>query len=133
MRRATRFLDIRSRSSGQEDRGDGKMSRAGTRLDRLACKVSILCYPRQAEQMPNCPVPSRSHDSVYAPLMLPPNHWPRTAEASELSLHEVHVWAVPLNGSPYTHGELLSLLAPDEHKRAEQFRLELPRRQFVVA
>src|SRR5436853_998135 len=98
-RAAARFLDLRSRSSGQEDGGDRKINRAVTRLDRLACKVSILGYPRQAEQMPNCPVPSRSHVSGYAALMLPSDHWPRTAHSPELSVHEVHAWAVPLDVS----------------------------------
>jgi len=48
-------------------------------------------------------------------------------------VHEVHAWAVPLKVSPRTYDELLSLLAPDERKRAEQFRLESPGRQFVLA
>lgn len=50
----------------------------------------------------------------------------------ELDPGEIHVWAVRLDPSPERVGHLRRLLQPDEHQRADRFRFEQHRRQYVV-
>jgi 4'-phosphopantetheinyl transferase len=83
--------------------------------------------------MPAGRVPSHLHHGGYKTLTSSSDYWQKAAQPPELSVHEVHAWAVPVDVSPRNYGEVLSLLAPDERKRADTFRMELPRRQFVVA
>lgn len=57
--------------------------------------------------------------------------WPLMTATPELAHGEAHVWAVPIQPDSPLDAYLASLAA-DEWERAERFRLEGPRRQFVV-
>jgi 4'-phosphopantetheinyl transferase len=50
----------------------------------------------------------------------------------ELPAGEIHVWKVDLNPSPARVEQLGRLLAPDEWERANRFRFDRHRRQYVV-
>jgi len=60
-------------------------------------------------------------------------HWPIASEPPALADGEAHVWAVPLDGADARWQASWDALSADERGRAEQFRLDDPRRRFVVA
>jgi 4'-phosphopantetheinyl transferase len=49
-----------------------------------------------------------------------------------LGAEDAHIWAVRLDGDPDRVTSSLEALSADERHRADEFRLERPRRQFVV-
>jgi len=49
-----------------------------------------------------------------------------------LSRNEVHVWCASLDQSTFQFQELAKTLSPDEHLRANRFRLEQHRHRFIV-
>jgi 4'-phosphopantetheinyl transferase len=49
----------------------------------------------------------------------------------DLAPDQVHVWRVPLNQNPARIPELKELLSPDERARAERFRFDKDRNQFI--
>src|SRR5688572_7076350 len=55
--------------------------------------------------------------------------WPTATAHAELRADEAHVWAVPVDSAPLA--QTWSILSQDERERAERFRLDEPRRQFV--
>jgi 4'-phosphopantetheinyl transferase len=57
--------------------------------------------------------------------------WPTAKVPPRLGVDEAHVWAVPFDGSAGGDGALLSVLSDEEQQRADEFRLERPRQQFV--
>jgi 4'-phosphopantetheinyl transferase len=57
--------------------------------------------------------------------------WPTSAELQELSPHEAHVWAVPLDVSPSIERRLATL-SIEERRRAERFCLDEPRHRFIA-
>src|SRR6266853_3808704 len=48
-----------------------------------------------------------------------------------LAPDQVHVWRVPLNQKPERLPELIEVLSPDERARAERFRFDKDRHQFI--
>jgi 4'-phosphopantetheinyl transferase len=50
---------------------------------------------------------------------------------SNLAPDQVHVWRVPLNQNPARIPELKKFLSPDERARAERFRFDKDRNQFI--
>src|SRR5262249_429551 len=44
---------------------------------------------------------------------------------------EVRVWVVPLDAPPVEAAELFACLTPDEQQRAERYKVEKPRHEFV--
>jgi 4'-phosphopantetheinyl transferase len=59
--------------------------------------------------------------------------WPEETEPVELSDDNVGVWAVSLIETRASQSELPAILSAGEKSRAEQFRLDEPRRRFVMA
>ncbi len=59
--------------------------------------------------------------------------WPPLANPPKLATGDVHAWILPLDVSPGDYERLVATLSPDERQRASEFRLEEPRRRFVVA
>lgn len=57
--------------------------------------------------------------------------WPTAKVPPKLGDNEAHVWAVPFDGSAVREGALLAVLSDEERQRADEFRLERPRQQFV--
>jgi 4'-phosphopantetheinyl transferase len=57
--------------------------------------------------------------------------WPPSHELQKLAPCEAHVWAVPLDGS-HSVKELAATLSVEEQQRAERFRLDQPRLQFMA-
>ena len=51
----------------------------------------------------------------------------------DLQTGQVHVWRVPLNQNPERLPELKEVLSPDERARAERFRFDKDRNQFIEA
>jgi 4'-phosphopantetheinyl transferase len=49
----------------------------------------------------------------------------------ELATDQIHVWRVPLNQNPARIPELKEILSPDERARAERFRFDKDRNQFI--
>jgi 4'-phosphopantetheinyl transferase len=58
--------------------------------------------------------------------------WPTATDPPKLSPGEAHVWAVPLLPGEATSQDLLATLASEERARADEFRFERPRRQFII-
>lgn len=58
--------------------------------------------------------------------------WPTPPETLELAADEVHVWAVLLKSHDWA-GQREDILSPDEKQRAEEFRFDVPRNNFVAA
>jgi 4'-phosphopantetheinyl transferase len=58
--------------------------------------------------------------------------WPSSPQASELSENEVHVWSARLVRPNLDYAACLEALAPEERKRAGQFRFERDRREYIV-
>jgi 4'-phosphopantetheinyl transferase len=50
----------------------------------------------------------------------------------ELTPGEVHVWSLPLDISQRSLASVAEYLSPDERKRADRFRFEVHRNQFIV-
>jgi 4'-phosphopantetheinyl transferase len=48
-----------------------------------------------------------------------------------LATDQIHVWRVPLNQNPIRIPEFKELLSPDERARAERFRFDKDRNQFI--
>src|SRR5258708_32272425 len=48
-----------------------------------------------------------------------------------LAPDQIHVWRVPLNQNPEHLSELQEVLSPDERARAERFRFDKDRNQFI--
>jgi Phosphopantetheinyl transferase len=48
-----------------------------------------------------------------------------------LATDQIHVWRVPLNQNPTRIPELNAVLSPDERARAERFRFDKDRNQFI--
>jgi 4'-phosphopantetheinyl transferase len=59
--------------------------------------------------------------------------WPNAVTPTELCANESHVWAVPLAARQLDWDALWSMLAPNERERADSFRIEHLKQQFVVA
>jgi 4'-phosphopantetheinyl transferase len=59
--------------------------------------------------------------------------WSTPAESIALSADWLDVWAVQLDGIQARIDELTGTLAPNERQRAQQYRVEEPRRRFIVA
>lgn len=59
--------------------------------------------------------------------------WPTPEKLPELRSDEVHVWAVDTNASHFVSDDDPRELSTDERARAAQFRLDAPRRRFVLA
>lgn len=57
--------------------------------------------------------------------------WPTAKVPPKLGDNEAHVWAVPFDGSAVREVALLAVLSDEERQRADEFRLERPRQQFV--
>jgi 4'-phosphopantetheinyl transferase len=60
-------------------------------------------------------------------------HWRAATPPLPLSDDEAHVWAVPICEHDTTAEQRWECLSNDERMRAEQFRLEAPRRRFIIA
>jgi 4'-phosphopantetheinyl transferase len=58
--------------------------------------------------------------------------WPRPTEAVALSADTLDVWAARLEGVSARWNELRAILSDAERQRAEQFRLDEPRRRFEI-
>jgi 4'-phosphopantetheinyl transferase len=58
--------------------------------------------------------------------------WPQPAGPTELSADTLDVWAVLLGAEHNRLSELASQLTSDEQQRADEFRLDEPRRRYVV-
>jgi 4'-phosphopantetheinyl transferase len=66
--------------------------------------------------------------------VLPPDPaWPAAAAPPSLAVGEVHVWRVSLERPAGEVDRLAAALAPDEQARADRFRVERARREFVAA
>jgi 4'-phosphopantetheinyl transferase len=50
-----------------------------------------------------------------------------------LAANEVRVWEIALEEPPLAYGDLWTRLTDDERVRAERYRVERPRQQFVIA
>jgi 4'-phosphopantetheinyl transferase len=59
--------------------------------------------------------------------------WPGPTEDVALSPGKLDVWAIRLDGELAPNEELSAVLSADERQRADQFRLDEPRRRFVIA
>jgi 4'-phosphopantetheinyl transferase len=59
-------------------------------------------------------------------------HWPPLAKPPELTAHDVHAWAVPLDVSQHAYESLSVTLASNERERASEFRFDDPRRRYVI-
>jgi 4'-phosphopantetheinyl transferase len=58
--------------------------------------------------------------------------WRSPSEFPRLSVDEVHIWRSPLNVPRSTQDVLIQFLSADEHKRAERFRFDQHRQQFIT-
>ena len=54
-----------------------------------------------------------------------------SSQFPNLAPDQVHVWRVPLNQNPARIPELKEVLSPDERARAERFRFDKDRNQFI--
>ncbi len=59
--------------------------------------------------------------------------WPNATESAAIAAHEAHVWAVPLTQCQCSWEQWWATLVAGERDRADDFRLEAPRRRFVIA
>jgi 4'-phosphopantetheinyl transferase len=59
--------------------------------------------------------------------------WPPLAKPPQLGADDVHAWAVPLDVSHDAYEDVLATLAFDERQRASEFRVDDPRRRYVIA
>lgn len=59
--------------------------------------------------------------------------WQAVADAPSITASTAHIWAVDLDRDTATLDSLARLLSSDEREHATQFRLDAPRRRFVVA
>lgn len=59
--------------------------------------------------------------------------WPEANEPIDLQGGDVHVWAVPLDGTDKAVRRLAATLNDDEQRRAARFLAEEPRRRFVIS
>jgi 4'-phosphopantetheinyl transferase len=59
-------------------------------------------------------------------------YWPKAKSPPPLLANEAHVWAVPLNDGDRANLDFASILTKKEQTRADEFRIERPRRQFVT-
>jgi len=66
-------------------------------------------------------------------MNMDPIHWQTTQSAPPLEPDEVHVWRVFLDWPQAMLHQALSILSPEEKKRAERFVLDLHRSQFIVS
>jgi 4'-phosphopantetheinyl transferase len=57
---------------------------------------------------------------------------PFPADAGELAAGEVRVWVVRLDAPPVPAAELFECLTPDERQRAERYKVEKARHEFVT-
>lgn len=57
--------------------------------------------------------------------------WPIAKVPPKLAVDEAHIWAVPFDGSTASRDALFAVLSDEERQRADEFRLERPRQQFV--
>jgi 4'-phosphopantetheinyl transferase len=58
--------------------------------------------------------------------------WPQPADSIALPADQLDVWAVRLGGKDALFHEAASMLTAEERQRAEQFRVDEPRRRFVI-
>jgi 4'-phosphopantetheinyl transferase len=58
--------------------------------------------------------------------------WPTASTPPSLALEAAHVWAVSLDPQPQSEKPFFTVLCADERSRADEFRFEAGRRQFVV-
>jgi 4'-phosphopantetheinyl transferase len=58
--------------------------------------------------------------------------WPIASAPPSLGLEEAHVWAVSLDQERASEEPFVSVLSDDERLRADEFRFEAGRRQFVI-
>src|SRR5258706_3318452 len=63
--------------------------------------------------------------------MLSMTHSAISVSVPGLAPDQIHVWRVPLNQSPARLLELKAVLSPDERARAERFRFDKDRNQFI--
>ncbi len=54
-----------------------------------------------------------------------------SSQIPNLASDQIHVWRVPLNQNPAQIPELKEVLSPDERARAERFRFDKDRNQFI--
>jgi 4'-phosphopantetheinyl transferase len=59
--------------------------------------------------------------------------WPAAVEPVTLPHTDAHLYAVPIGQTSSRWMELSAVLSADERQRAEQFRVDPPRRRFVTA
>lgn len=59
------------------------------------------------------------------------NHMFVSERFPDLATDQIHVWRVPLNQNPTRVPELKEVLSPDERARAERFRCDKDRIQFI--
>lgn len=57
--------------------------------------------------------------------------WPLATDPIDLAAGDVHVWAVPLDGTASAAGDPESVLSDDERERAARFAVDPPRRRFA--
>jgi len=59
--------------------------------------------------------------------------WQAVTDAPPITATTAHIWAVDLDRDTTTLNSLARLLSTDERERASQFRLDAPRRRFIVS
>lgn len=76
------------------------------------------------------PLSRPRHDGT---LMFMELHWSKSEPPVEISSGDVHVWSVRLDESAGPTKAHWAVLSPDERLCAAEFRLDDPRRRFVIA
>jgi len=61
------------------------------------------------------------------------SHWPPLMKPPELHVDDVHACAVSLDVSQHVYDDLFATLASNERAQAGKFRLDNPRRRYVIA
>ena len=100
----------------------------------MATVCSLSLHHKLPFLFPLFPIPNRRkqrEQRIEDERMQP--QWPETAEPPALAADDVHVWSVRLDAPRDPWTSLMSILATDERERAARFRLDEPRRRFVVA
>ena len=97
-------------------------------MDQIAALRHVVDYAGHSVASSCCRLVYEQFSSLLAMMN---SNWPAPAESPvTLSADEVHVWAVPLDAATQPNSTAGAVLSHDERQRADEFRLDAPRRSF---